>query len=71
MKRILLLTGKPGTGKTALIREAVNKAGIKAGGFYTREIRTGGADEIKAHSEARLLSVTRPAHDRLLNEINR
>ena len=41
MKRILLLTGKPGTGKTALIKEAVAKRKIKAGGFYTEEIRTG------------------------------
>ncbi len=38
----MLLTGKPGTGKTALIREAINKTGIRAGGFYTEEIRVGG-----------------------------
>ncbi len=42
MNRVLLLTGKPGTGKTALIREAINKTRIRAGGFYTEEIRTGG-----------------------------
>ena len=42
MKRVLLLTGKPGTGKTALIKEAIAKTRIRAGGFYTEEIRTGG-----------------------------
>jgi nucleoside-triphosphatase len=38
----LLLTGKPGTGKTSLVREAVARAKVKAGGFYTEEIRRGG-----------------------------
>jgi len=38
----LLLTGKPGTGKTSLIREAVARAEVKAGGFYTEEMRRGG-----------------------------
>ncbi len=42
MNRVLLLTGKPGTGKTALIREAISRTRIRAGGFYTEEIRTGG-----------------------------
>ena len=42
MKRVLLLTGKPGTGKTALIKEAIAVAKIKSGGFYTEEIRVGG-----------------------------
>jgi nucleoside-triphosphatase len=42
MKRALLLTGQPGSGKTALIREALARTGIKGGGFYTEEIRTGG-----------------------------
>jgi len=42
MKTVYLLTGRPGTGKTSLIKQAV--AGLKgrAGGFYTEEIRAGG-----------------------------
>jgi len=42
MKRALLLTGKPGMGKTALIKEALASTKVKGGGFYTEEIRTGG-----------------------------
>ena len=42
MGKILLLTGKPGTGKTVIIKEAIAEAQIKAGGFYTQEIRVGG-----------------------------
>jgi len=42
MKRALLLTGQPGTGKTALIKEALAMTRVKGGGFYTEEIRTAG-----------------------------
>jgi nucleoside-triphosphatase len=42
MKRALLLTGKPGTGKTALIKEALARTKVKGDGFYTEEIRTEG-----------------------------
>jgi len=42
MKGALLLTGQPGTGKTALIKEALAMTRVKGGGFYTEEIRTGG-----------------------------
>lgn len=42
MKRVYLLTGEPGTGKTTLIREVIAKLRVKAGGFYTEEIRKGG-----------------------------
>jgi len=40
MKQVYLLTGKPGTGKTSLIKQAVAGIGDKAGGFYTEEIRS-------------------------------
>ena len=36
------MTGQPGTGKTALIKEALARTKVKGGGFYTEEIRTGG-----------------------------
>jgi len=42
MKKALLLTGQPGTGKTALIKEALARTKVEGGGFYTEEIRTGG-----------------------------
>ena len=42
MKQVYLLTGRPGTGKTSLIRQAVAGIRDKAGGFYTEEIRSGG-----------------------------
>ena len=47
VKTVLLLTGKPSTGKTALIKEILSRAILnqvqdKAGGFYTEEIRIGG-----------------------------
>jgi len=42
MHSAYLLTGKPGTGKTSLIRQAVNDLKDKADGFYTEEIRIGG-----------------------------
>ena len=43
MANVYLLTGSPGTGKTTVIRQAVARSKAKAGGFYTEEIRTGGA----------------------------
>jgi len=45
MKQVYLLTGKPGTGKTSLIKQAIAGLGGKAGGFYTEEIRRGGVRE--------------------------
>ncbi len=42
MKTVYLLTGRPGTGKTSLVRQAVAELKGKAGGFYTEEIRVQG-----------------------------
>ena len=41
MKSAYLLTGRPGTGKTTLIKQAVADLEMAAGGFYTEEIRSG------------------------------
>lgn len=42
MSTVYLLTGRPGTGKTSLIKQAVGGLKGRAGGFYTEEIRVGG-----------------------------
>ena len=39
----VLLTGRPGCGKTTLIKRVVDKLARPAGGFYTEEIREAGA----------------------------
>lgn len=39
MGRTLLLTGRPGIGKTTVIQKVVAALGPRAGGFYTEEIR--------------------------------
>jgi nucleoside-triphosphatase len=41
MAHVYLLTGSPGTGKTTVIRQAIARSEVKAGGFYTEEIRSG------------------------------
>jgi len=43
MKQKVLLTGRPGCGKTTLIKRLVNNLARPAGGFCTEEIRKGGA----------------------------
>ncbi|MFQ5933289.1 MAG: NTPase [Dehalococcoidia bacterium] len=40
--KALFLTGRPGSGKTTLIRKTVESLNVKAGGFYTLEIREAG-----------------------------
>ena len=42
MRQIYLLTGKPGSGKTSLIKQVVAELQLRAGGFYTEEIRSKG-----------------------------
>jgi len=42
MKQVYLLTGRPGTGKTSLIRQVLAGIKGKSGGFYTEEIRSRG-----------------------------
>jgi nucleoside-triphosphatase len=42
MARVCLLTGLPGTGKTTIIRKAISQSHLRAGGFYTEEIRVAG-----------------------------
>ncbi|MGQ9572007.1 MAG: NTPase [Dehalococcoidia bacterium] len=44
-KTAFLLTGRPGCGKTTLIRRLIEGLGVAAGGFYTEEIRRGGRRE--------------------------
>lgn len=39
MKSAYLITGMPGTGKTSLIKRVIAPLEIKAGGFFTQEIR--------------------------------
>jgi nucleoside-triphosphatase len=39
MGKAILLTGRPGSGKTTLIRRVVAELSKPAGGFYTQEIR--------------------------------
>jgi nucleoside-triphosphatase len=42
MTKKVLLTGRPGCGKTTLIKRVMNKLARPAGGFYTEEIRERG-----------------------------
>ncbi|MFN3466906.1 MAG: NTPase [Candidatus Brocadiales bacterium] len=42
MKKNLLITGRPGVGKTTLVIKAVRASGLAPKGFYTEEIREAG-----------------------------
>jgi nucleoside-triphosphatase len=39
MKQKILLTGRPGCGKTTLVKRVVDGLTLQAGGFYTEEVR--------------------------------
>ncbi len=41
MKKNLLITGRPGVGKTTLVMKAIEVSGLNARGFYIKEIRIG------------------------------
>jgi len=43
MRTAYLLTGSPGVGKTTIIKQALDRTLMKAGGFFTEEIRESGA----------------------------
>jgi nucleoside-triphosphatase len=40
--RHIFLTGKPGVGKTTIIRKVLERLKVETAGFFTREIRRGG-----------------------------
>jgi nucleoside-triphosphatase len=45
LKRVLLLTGSPGVGKTTVLMKTINElkeAGYRVGGMISREVREGG-----------------------------
>ena len=41
-RKNLFVTGRPGVGKTTLIRNVLDRLCVDAGGFYTHEIRESG-----------------------------
>lgn len=45
LSKNILVTGRPGVGKTTLVEGAVKALGVPVGGFFTREIRVGGRRE--------------------------
>jgi nucleoside-triphosphatase len=42
MGQVLLLTGRPGIGKTTVVRKVIGGLEVRAGGFYTEEVREAG-----------------------------
>jgi nucleoside-triphosphatase len=62
---VILLTGWPGVGKTTALRRIVEGLEGSAGGFYTREVRTGGRrtgfELVTLEGERALLATTDPS----------
>jgi nucleoside-triphosphatase len=60
----LLLTGRPGVGKSTVIQQTLIHLGGRAGGFYTREVRRGnrrvGFEIVILDGTTTLLASTRP-----------
>ena len=42
LRKNIFVTGRPGVGKTTLIRSVLTELDVDAGGFYTTEVRDGG-----------------------------
>jgi nucleoside-triphosphatase len=61
---VLLLTGRPGSGKTTALRTIAAALGDGAGGFYTREVRAGGQrtgfELVTLAGQSALLATTDP-----------
>jgi nucleoside-triphosphatase len=62
---VILLTGWPGVGKTTALRRIVEGLEGSTGGFYTREVRTGGRrtgfELVTLEGERALLATTDPS----------
>jgi nucleoside-triphosphatase len=63
MASVYLLTGRPGTGKTTVIQQAISGQEIKTGGFYTEEIRAAGIRQ-------GFRIITLDGHDAVLSHID-
>lgn len=71
MKRTLLLTGQPGSGKTVIIKEAVTQA-IDSGKKVLGTIMLNPhpfADGIKRHPEVETFLVTRDNRTEVMNKV--
>lgn len=67
VKSAYLVTGAPGVGKTTLIRQVVSTMRMRAGGFYTEDLRSRGMREgfriVTLDGEMALLAATgHPGH---------
>jgi nucleoside-triphosphatase len=63
MASVYLLTGRPGSGKTTVIKQAISGQEIKSGGFYTEEIRTAGVRQ-------GFRIITLDGHDAVLSHVD-